>query len=157
LDRRYRRINIPIPMIFVPIMYLVALPSYVLHGILAALTATVPSGVWTVLDYIFAVPRQFDGTFPFMVSLTQGILFFFSAWVLHAMWRVFNSIMSYMPSWFPGTQGRMPEKSENYGPDTAPMPLNAAYQGRRGGRYGRTLERGRGILNRRIRNRRGKF
>jgi len=137
-------------MIFVPIMYLISLPSYVLHGFLAILTSAIPTGVWTALDYIFSIPRQLDGTFPFMITLTQAILFFFTAWVVHATWRVFNSIMSYMPTWFPGSNAKMPEQR---GEENA-FPLDASYQGVRAGRYGRTLSRGRAILNRRMRVRR---
>ncbi len=92
-------------------MWLVELLPLLLHAMLAGLTQAVPQGFYNALDFVFAVPRNLNGTFPFMISLTQALVIIFYAWIAKKIWTIFTSLSSYAPKWLLG-QGRTTSEIE---------------------------------------------
>jgi len=99
-------------MIWVPFLFLLTLIPFVLHGILASITAALPQGFYDALDLFFGIPRTLDGAFPVMTTLTQAILVLFFAWIGSKLWQLIAALSHFLPRWLSGGGKHPQERKE---------------------------------------------
>lgn len=117
-------------MIFVPILFLLKMPFLAIHAFLAVLTTALPQSFYDALDNFFSVIQQMNGAIPVMISLVQGLLVLFYAFLASLLWRVLESLFSYAPDWLIG-KGHMPAGYDLDTPQGKVLDLRRRKRGKR--------------------------